>query len=352
MYARLLAATLGGSGFLAVYLAGVVLGNSRLVFKRGIFLFHDGMAWLSQITMFVVLGLLSFPSRLLETASSGLLVAAVLVFVARPVAAFGLLWPFGFRWRELLFISWAGLKGAVPVILGTYPLLFGLPDGSKIFDVIFFVVLISAILQGSTLGWLARRLGIIRPASTPPPASLEITSIRDVDGDILDYPISHDSPLAGVAIRDLSLPDGALVALITRDSRIIPPRGSTRIWPADHLFVVMRSELRPVIDRLFAGSGPAAIPPRGLELQGGARLADLAALYGLDIGLAAADRDGTTLASLLHDHLGDRRVEVGAYVVCGHVRVEVTELRDGVVKRARIERVSEVHVPTAAADEG
>jgi potassium/hydrogen antiporter len=155
------AASLGGSGFLAVYLAGLVIGNERIVFQRGILLFHDGAAWLAQIVMFVLLGLLVFPSQLVEVAWDGLIVAVVLIFLARPVAV-GLLLPwFGYNVREVAFVSWVGLKGAVPIVLATYPLMLGLPGADLLFHVVFFAVLVSAVLQGWTLptvaGWLGCR---------------------------------------------------------------------------------------------------------------------------------------------------------------------------------------------------
>lgn len=345
------AAAIGGSGFLAIYIAGIVLGSSKkLVFRRGIFLFHDGMAWLSQITMFVVLGLLSFPSRLVENAGEGLAVAAVLVFIARPVAVFGLMSPFGFTWRELIFVSWSGLKGAVPIILATFPLLFGLPGGERYFDIIFFVVLVSALLQGLSLSWLAKWLRLLGPTKAPPALSLEITSLKEVDGDILGYDVPHDGHLAGRIIRDLSLPDGAVVALLIREQRFIPPRGSTKLMGGDHLFVVVRGELRPVLDRLFGGEGELVLPVDGIELQGGVRLGDLRELYGIEFGAmtqegaarGANDKNANTatLDEFVRTRLADVNLEPGLRVHCGEHELEVTEVREARVKRARLLKAS------------
>jgi cell volume regulation protein A len=361
LFAFGVAATLGGSGFLAIYIAGIVLGSSKkLVFRRGIYLFHDGMAWLSQITMFVVLGLLSFPSRLIDNASEGLAVAAVLVFVARPVAVFGLMFPFGFTWRELIFVSWAGLKGAVPVILATFPLLFGLPSGERYFDIIFFVVIVSALLQGLSLSWLAKWLGLLGPTKATPPLSLEITSLKEVDGDILGYDVPHDGHLAGRFIRDLSLPDGAVVALLIREQRIIPPRGSTRLLGGDHLFVVVRGELRPVLDRLFSGDGPLELPAHGIELQGGVRLGDLRELYGIELGSIGPDGGATgtndkgktaTLDEFVRTRLADMTLEPGLRVQCGDHELRVTEVRETRVKRARLLKTAGQVEPRAGAGE-
>lgn len=341
LFAFGVAAALGGSGFLSIYIAGIVLGNSeKLVFRRGIYLFHDGIAWLSQIAMFVVLGLLAFPSRLMSSADEGLAVAAFLVFVARPLAVFGLIFPFGFTWREMLFISWAGLKGAVPVILATFPLLFGIPAGARYFDVIFFVVLVSALAQGLSLPWLANKLGLLGPDKVEPPLSLEITSLKEVDGDILGYTVPHDSKLVSRFIRDLALPDGALVALLIRDHKIIPPRGSTKLHGGDHLFVVVRGELRPFIDRLFAGEGEVPLPERGIELQGSARLVDLSELYGLELGpLRSGEQNPTphlTLDEFVRDRLADLTLEPGLRLHCGDRELQVTEVREARVKRAHL----------------
>jgi cell volume regulation protein A len=246
-----LAANTGGSGFLAVYLAGIVLGNSRTVFQRGTFLFMDGLAWVCQITMFVVLGLLSTPTDVLPVAGTGLLVSAVLILVARPAAVVPLLAPFGFSIREHVLIAWVGLKGAVPIILATFPLIFGLPEGRLIFNVVFFVVLVSATLQGWTLPALATRLGLQEDAAPAPPAFLELLALRDVNAEIIDYSVSADSTVAGRTVEALHLPDGAIVALVSRDGSLIAPRGSTQLRAGDHLFVIARPSDRGAVNRVL-----------------------------------------------------------------------------------------------------
>lgn len=245
------AAALGGSGFLAVYLAGIVLGNRRTVFQRGIFVFHDGLAWLAQIAMFVVLGLLCFPSRLVAVAAPGLLLAAVLVFVARPVAVAACLIPFRYRWREVLFVSWVGLRGAVPIVLATFPLLAGYERGTLLFDVVFFVVLLSASVQGWTVPLVARWLGLEEPAPPESPITLEIASLREIPSDIVDYAVAPDSNAAGKPIRDLGLPDDVVVAMVVRGERVIPARGSTAIAGGDHVFLVVPHGSRLAVDRVF-----------------------------------------------------------------------------------------------------
>jgi potassium/hydrogen antiporter len=243
-----LAAVLGGSGFLAIYLAGIVVGNSRIVFQRGTFLFMDGLAWMGQIVMFVVLGLLSTPSELLGVAGPGLLVSAVLIFVARPLAVVPLLWPFGFSWREQVLIAWVGLKGAVPIILATFPLMFAVPDGALLFNVVFFAVLVSAVLQGWTLPTFASRLRLQESRPPAPAVSLELMALRDVNADIVDYAVETGSALTEKTVKDLQLPEGAVLALISRGSTLIAPRGSTALRAGDHLFVIARADSRAALD--------------------------------------------------------------------------------------------------------
>lgn len=251
-----LAALLGGSGFLSIYLAGIVVGNSRIVFQRGTFLFMDGLAWIGQIAMFVVLGLLSTPSELVKVAGAGLLVSAVLIFVARPLAVVPLLWPFGYSWREQVLIAWVGLKGAVPIILATFPLLFNLPNGRLLFDVVFFIVLVSAVLQGWTLPFFAERLGLHEEKSPGPAASLELVALREVDADVLDYVVAPGSWLAGRMVKNLRLPEGAVLAMIARGSTLVAPRGGTDFRPSDHLFVIARQNTRAALEEaLGIGAG-------------------------------------------------------------------------------------------------
>jgi cell volume regulation protein A len=275
-----------GSGFLAVYLAGIILGNSRLVFHRGIRIFHDAMAWLAQIVMFVVLGLLSFPSRLLEAAPEGLLIGAVLILVARPAAVFPLLLPFGFSPRETLFVSWVGLKGAVPITLATFPLLYGVDNASAIFDVVFFVVVLSALVQGWTLPWAARRLGLEQPSADTPPVTLEISSLKHVDGDIVDYKIGANSSAAGRQVKDLALPEGVVLALVSRGGGITPPQGSTRLRAGDHVVVILRPERRGLVDRVFAAAHQLEPLPFRIEfpLRATTTVGEMADMYGISLG--------------------------------------------------------------------
>lgn len=279
-----LTAFLGGSGFLAVYVAGIVLGNSSLVFQRGTLLFHDGLAWISQIVMFVVLGLLSSPSALLDIAWQGLAVVAVLMLAARPLAVYVSLLAFGFAARELLFMSWVGLKGSVPIILATYPLLFGLPSGSVFFHVVFFVVLASVMVQGWSLPAVARALGLQLPARPEPPVTLDITSLRHVNADIVDYEITGRSGAAHLRVSELRLPEDVVLAMVARGAEIIPARGPTVLLPGDHVFLILRPETRAAVDAVFRPRGEHSLPLRACTyLPADCTLKQLDDLYGLTL---------------------------------------------------------------------
>ena len=246
------AAFFGGSGFLAIYLAGIVLGNRRVVFQQGMLLFLDGLAWIGQILMFVVLGLLSTPTAVLGVIGPGLAIAAVLIFFARPVSIVPLLMPFGFSLREQLLVAWGGLRGAVPIVLATYPLMYGVAQAPLLFNIVFFVVLLSVVLQGWTLPVLAHWLNLQEPSTAGPPVTLLISALRQVDADIVEYTVVGECAAAGKTLRQLALPEGVVVAMIVRGQAIVPPRGSTEIKTEDHVFVVMHPENRGRVDEVFA----------------------------------------------------------------------------------------------------
>ena len=343
------AVALGGSGFLGIYIAGIIIGNSRVVFQRGILLFHDGAAWLAQIVMFVLLGLLAFPSRLAEVAGPGLLISAALIFVARPVTVFALLLPFRFNVRELAFVSWVGLKGAVPIVLATYPLIFGLPSGRLLFDAVFFVVLVSAISQGWTLPLFARALGLEEPPQPEPPVALEISSLRDVEADIVEYFIQPESRCAGRAIRELALPDGVVVAMISRGSRLIPPRGSTRVLPGDIVFVVVREGTRPLVDRVFGPREASSAVPEAVEfpLRGDTTIAELAEFYGIEL---EGDR-AKTLDELIRERMGAEGVKVDTRVFVDGICLHVREVIDGRVEQVGLQITDTAEIEGTPAEE-
>ena len=240
-----------GSGFLAVYIAAIVLGNGELPYRAGLTRVHDALAWLSQVTMFLFMGLLVFPSRLVEVALVGVLLALFLSFVARPLVVLLCLLPFGYRRRELGFISWVGLRGAVPIILGTYPVLAGAPGGERIFNIVFFVVVVSAIVPGATVPWLARRLGLESDEPPAPQAVLEIESVQPLNGELLSYYVDDALAVAGASLADLPFPEGTAVTMIVRGRELVAPRGATVLTPGDHVYIFARREDRTLIQLMF-----------------------------------------------------------------------------------------------------
>jgi len=211
---------LGGSGFLAIYVAGIVLGSRPMVHRRAILAFHDALAWLAQIAMFVMLGLLVFPSHFPDVALRGLLIAAFLVVVARPLAVFVSLTPFRVPFREQAMIAWVGLRGAVPIVLATWPRTQGVAHAEEIFDIVFFVVVTSVALQGATLPYVARLLDVVESDDAPvvAPRVVRIAVGARVDGRML---------------ADVGLPPGALVTLLHRGDDVLVPQGSTTFATGD-----------------------------------------------------------------------------------------------------------------------
>jgi cell volume regulation protein A len=240
-----------GSGFLAVYVSALVLGNGALPYKAGILRVHDALAWLSQIVMFLVLGLLVFPSRLASVAWVGLALALFLAILARPVVVALCLLPFGYKVREIVLIGWAGLRGAVPIILATFPVLAGAPGAERIFNVVFFIVVANAIVPGATVPWVTRRLGLESMEPPAPTAVLEIESIQPLSGRLSSFYIDEALAVAGVHLADLPFPEGAAATMIVRGSEIIAPKGSTILETGDHVYVLMRPEDEPTIMLMF-----------------------------------------------------------------------------------------------------
>lgn len=322
-------AYLGGSGFLAVYLAGVVIGNHAVIFQQGIRKFHDAIAWLAQIMMFVTLGLLAFPSLLLEVSGRAVLIAIVLMFVSRPIAVLTSLLPFRFTGRELAFMSWVGLKGAVPIILAILPLMLATEEHSLqaflVFDVVFFAVVISAVIQGTSLKSAARWLGLecLRPPE--PPVTLEISSLRQLDGQVVDYFVKDDSRAAGLQVRELALPGGVVIALIARGEKVIPPQGITRIHPGDHVILVLRRGTQGMVERVF---GPASDEPTQMPnevefpFRGSITVGELEEFYSIRMDAAPE----TTLDELMRRRLGPDQVSLDAVVDFGPLRFRIQRL--------------------------
>lgn len=230
MYAG--AELVGGNGFLAVYAGGVVFGTKRFLHRRTLGRFHDALAWLMQIAMFLTLGLLVFPSRLPAAAPAGLAIAAFLALVARPAAVLITLLGSDLTIRERLLLSWMGLRGAVPIVLATFPLLAGLEVAPRLFDLVFFAVLLSVAIQGPTIGWAARLLGVAGEA--PPDAS----GASRRDSDLVTIAVDASAPAANRPLVELAMPEPAQVLLIHRSGTLFVPEGRTTILPQDKVMVL------------------------------------------------------------------------------------------------------------------
>jgi potassium/hydrogen antiporter len=246
------AATLAfGSGFLAVFVTGLVMGSENLPYRHGLARVHDALAWLSQVTMFLMMGLLVFPSQLLPVAGMGLLLALVLAFVARPLAVFLCLFPFRLPMREVVYVAWIGLRGAVPIVLATFPVLAQVPGAMTVFNLVFFVVVASTLIPGATIRPVTRWLRLSTPERPLPAAVLEINSTMTLGGELVSFLIDPSVAVCGAYLRDIEFPAGAAVVLVVRGRNLIAPRGQTKIEPLDHVYVFFQPQDRPTIELLF-----------------------------------------------------------------------------------------------------
>jgi cell volume regulation protein A len=262
---------LHGSGFLAVYLAGLVLGGATIPAKRTVTAFHTGMGWLAQLAMFLSLGILVFPSQLGDVAVEGAVLAVVVVVIGRQVGAFLATLPFRFSLREQIVLGWAGLRGAVPVVLATFPVIEGVEGSVEFFNIVFFAVLLSTLLQGMTFEPLARRLGVTTNEPALPQPLAEAGTIRRLGAEILEYPVRPDDAIVGARVRDLGLPREAVVNVIVRGDQAIPPRGSTRLRAGDELHVLLRQSEAKRVPELVERwrNGPIGQPRRPPRLAKG-----------------------------------------------------------------------------------
>lgn len=250
-------ALLWGSGFLAVYVAGIVIGNGAIPHRMNLERFHESFAWLAQVAMFLVLGLLVFPSQLPPVAGTGLLLALYLAVVARPVVVALCLAPFGYNWREIVCVAWLGLRGAVPIILATVPVLMSddptTPAREVIdeFDLVFFIVVVGSIIPGMTVRWLPRLLRLEEVTEPAPLATIEISSDQPIRETQLTCLITASSPVNGRTLGELDLPPDVTVMLIVRGDRLVAPRGWTRFEPGDHAFVLCQPSSAHAVKRRF-----------------------------------------------------------------------------------------------------
>jgi cell volume regulation protein A len=247
-----LALTLHGSGFLAVFLAGLVLGTASTPARRTVVTFHEGMAWIAQLGLFLTLGLLVFPNELVAIIPEGAAIAIVTAALARPAAAVLFTLRADFDLRERLMLGWAGLRGATPIVFATFPVTAELEQGHLIFNVAFFVVLISTVIQGTTIEPVARVLGVTSSEAAIPVPLVEPVLLSRLGAEVVQFPVRDGYAVVGHPVRELGLPREALLNVIVRGERAIPPRGSTIIQQNDQLHLIVRQEVAVEFQKLLA----------------------------------------------------------------------------------------------------
>lgn len=253
-------AELGGSGFLAVYVAGLTMSTQQFLHKRSLQRFHDAVGWLMQIVMFLALGLLVFPSDLPGVAGRALLMSVVLILVARPLAVLLTLLPLRFPMRDTLLVSWVGLRGAVPIILATFPLVEGLPQSEVVFNTVFFITISSVLVQGTTIPVAARLLGVMAPSQPSTAHLAELIPDAAISKDLVEMVLPGTARAAGRQVVDLGLPRGVLIVLVTRDEDAIVPQGGTVLEPGDRLLILVDSSTEAGV-REILGAEPGAGHP-------------------------------------------------------------------------------------------
>ena len=327
----------GGSGFLAIYVAGLILGNARVKSQGTILKVHDGLAWLSQISLFLMLGLLVTPSALIPIAVDAMLVAIVLMVVARPVAVWLSLLPFRFPKREQIFIAWVGLRGAVPIVLALFPALAGLPESSVYFNVAFFVVLASLAVQGWTVAPLAEALRLKLPEEHAPYYSEFVEVPGHASLRLLGYRITELSEAIGRSVNQLPLPPGVRIVAAFRDGKPLDSISQLEIAAGDLVYVITTDEHMGLLDHLFVPADDAEESEQQrvfgtFTLDGDAPLGEVADIYGVEVPERVKSQ---TLAQYI-DRQFHRRPVVGDFVRIGGMNLVVREIQGGNVTKVGI----------------
>ncbi len=329
--------TVGASGFLAVYLAGYVFGRRRHKATQIIERFTDGMAWLAQIAMFLILGLLITPSELLPMLAASIGIAAVLIFVARPVAAFLCLWPFKYSPREIAFVSWVGLRGAVPIYLGTIPILAGIPGSQEWFSVVYMVVITSLVVQGWTIGLSGRWLNVVLPPRPAAPIRVDIDLPHDIGKGMLAYTVQPGSLAMRRSMARLPLPDEVTLVSIIRDGRIRSAGELEHLAPGDDVLLLTPPEHVALLDRVFGTKDGAR--DTAVELLGEFTFAadtPVGAVTELYAASVPANQRDLPLGQFMETHLLTRP-SAGKRLRLGAIELIVAETRKGRITRVAIE---------------
>lgn len=342
---------MGGSGFLSVYLAGLMLGSVALPARQTVRAFHDGLSWVAQLTMFLVLGMLVTVSQLDDVVIEALALTLFLVFVARPVATFLATVGHGFGFAERVVLSWAGLRGAIPIVLATFPVIEDIPDGYEMFNIVFFVVLVTTLIQGPTFESFARWLKVTTTEPALPNPLADTAAIRRLGGEVLAFPVRQADAIVGVAVRELGLPRDAVVNVIVRDEQAIPPRGSTRVMAGDQLHVLYREEASTQLMSLANTwrNGPVGATKRPRRKLRGA--SSVFSVRPWDDEDGDVTRPEAVHGSKVIEHLRFRRDEPGSLVVLDDGRYAVCGATVAVGSRAQIMRWIETRQRSVSAEE-